>query len=184
MSEELSRETIITALGHLNAELGKREAHGEVCIFGGAAMVLAFQTRPTTRDVDAVFAPTAIIRDAANFVQKEMNLPENWLNDGVKGFLSPAGTTTEAGLPQFPNLRVTRPTAEYLLAMKALAARAAGPEGKGDRGDILTLLKHVEVQDPDAAFAIIQRFYPGHRILPKTEYLLRDIFDERASQEP
>ena len=141
-------------------------------------MVLAFHARPATKDVDAVFEPTEKLRRAAAAVQLELGLSEDWLNDSVKGWLSPHGETTEAGMPQFPNLHITRPTESYLLAMKALAARAAGPQGKGDRADILVLIHTLCLRAPEAVFELIERFYPSKRILPKTEYLIREIFDE------
>ena len=177
MSEALSKEVILDALGQLNEALKKRDVRGELCLFGGAVMVLAFQARPSTQDVDAIFRPTAEFRQAAEEVRQEKGLPENWLNDGVKGWVSEHGETTDAGLPQFSHLHVTRPTASYLLAMKALAARAAGPEGSGDRADIVTLIHHLGLGDPGAVFSIIERYYPSQRVLPKTEYLIREIFD-------
>jgi hypothetical protein len=178
MAEELSNEIIVIALSRLNDELRREDVHGEICLFGGAVMVLAFHARPATRDVDAVFQPTDSFRRAALAVQEELNLPESWLNDGVKGFVSPLGETTALGLPQFSHLHITRPTSAYLLAMKSLAARPAGPEGKGDRDDIVTLIRQLDLRDPLAVFAIVERFYPSRHILPKTEYLIREIFDE------
>lgn len=141
-------------------------------------MVLAFHARPATRDVDAVFHPTQDFRRAASVVAEEFGLPPDWLNDSVKGWLSTSGETTEAGLPQFSHLHITRPTAAYLLAMKSLAARAEGPDGKGDRGDIITLIRQLDLANPQAVFALIGCSYPTQRILPKTEYLIREIFDE------
>ncbi len=181
MSEALSKEVILDALARLNDALKNRDVRGELCLFGGAVMVLAFQARPSTQDVDAIFRPTAEFRQAAEEVRQEKGLPENWLNDGVKGWVSEHGETTGAGLPQFSHLHLTMPTASYLLAMKALAARAAGPEGSGDRSDIITLIRHLGLTSPDAVFAIIGRYYPSQRVLPKTEYLIREIFDVRQT---
>ncbi len=184
MGQELAKKTILAALSQLNDELAREHVQGELCLFGGVVMVLAFHARPATKDVDAVFQPTDQMRRAAVTVQTALGLPDGWLNDGVKGWLSPQGETTEAGLPQFSNLRITRPTASYLLAMKALAARAAGPEGKGDRQDIITLIQHLALKTPAAVFELIERFYPSQRILPKTEFLIREIFDEFSSAQP
>lgn len=177
MSEALSKEAIMEAFGRLNEALKTRDVRGELCLFGGAVMVLAFQARPSTRDVDAIFRPTTEFRQAAEEVRLENGLPENWLNDGVKGWMSEHGETTDEGMPQFSHLHVTRPTASYLLAMKALAARAAGPEGSGDRADVVTLIRHLGLREPSAVFEIIERYYPSRRVLPKTEYLIREIFD-------
>ena len=41
----LTREQIIAALRALSDELGKQVVMGEICLFGGTAMVLAFTVR-------------------------------------------------------------------------------------------------------------------------------------------
>ena len=49
----------------LDTKLGKIEAEGELYLVGGAIMCLALNARDATRDVDALFKPTKIIRQAA-----------------------------------------------------------------------------------------------------------------------
>src|SRR5687767_1855348 len=84
----LTREAIMAALKALSDELGKRGISGEICLFGGTAMVLAFSARLATRDVDAIFQPTQVVREIARKIAEDQNLPPTWLNDGVKGFVS------------------------------------------------------------------------------------------------
>ena len=84
----LTREEIVAALARLAELLRERQTEGEVCLFGGAVMVLAFQARPSTKDVDAIFRPAPLVRELARHVAAERGLPEDWLNDGVKGFVS------------------------------------------------------------------------------------------------
>ena len=55
--DKLSKANILAALDRLNELLHEKGVMGELCIFGGAAMVLAFDARESTRDVDAVFVP-------------------------------------------------------------------------------------------------------------------------------
>ena len=120
---KLIREQILAALNVLNRALAQRGVMGEICRFGGAVMVLAFNARLATKDVDAVFEPATVVRDLARQVGESAGLPANWLNDGVKGYLSARHEVTSGLLPQFDHLRLTMPTAEYLLAMKCLASR-------------------------------------------------------------
>jgi hypothetical protein len=79
----LTREAILAALCALSDELGKQAVIGEVCLFGGTVMVLAFAARVSTKDVDALFQPAQLIRELARRVGEEQHLPEHWLNDGV-----------------------------------------------------------------------------------------------------
>jgi hypothetical protein len=82
----LSRDEIIAALGRLNEYLTEANVIGEVCLFGGTAMVLVFNARLSTRDVDAIFVPATLIRELAARVADEQGLSPTWLNDGVKVF--------------------------------------------------------------------------------------------------
>ena len=106
----LSRDTIITAFTQLSDELGRRGIMGELNIVGGTAMLLAFNARTSTKDVDAIFEPSADVRKAAAVVANALELPADWLNDSVKGFLSPAGDFTPLPSINLPNLRVQAPT--------------------------------------------------------------------------
>ena len=81
----LNRDAIIRALDRLSHELEKQGVVGEVCLFGGTVMVLAFTARLATKDVDALFQPAALIRQLAHNISEELRLPPDWLNDGVKG---------------------------------------------------------------------------------------------------
>src|SRR5574341_1892490 len=112
------------ALASLSDELGRHEVTGEICLFGGAVMVLAFTASLSTKEVDALFQPASLIRELARRVGEAQGLPADWLNDGVK--VSARHQTTAGNLPQFPHLRLTIPVPEYLLAMKCMAARLGG----------------------------------------------------------
>jgi hypothetical protein len=88
MNPGLNRETITLALRRLSELLRERGVQGEICLFGGTAMVLAFNARERTKDVDAVFHPPQLVRELAIVVKDELSLPAEWLNDAVKGFLA------------------------------------------------------------------------------------------------
>ena len=82
------RDAILGALRRLAELLRERGVQGEVCLLGGAVMVLAFRARPATRDVDAIFEPASLVRELSRRVAAEQDLPEDWLNNGAKGFMS------------------------------------------------------------------------------------------------
>jgi bifunctional pyridoxal-dependent enzyme with beta-cystathionase and maltose regulon repressor activities len=175
----LARATIEAALAALAALSRRLQAQGvtaELCIFGGAAMVLAFDAREATRDVDAVFVPTDVIRRAAAEVAQELSLPEDWLNDGVKGFVSANQDYVSDGMPKdLPNLRVLRPSASYLLAMKCMAARVGDQDMRGDRDDVEFLVRHLHLQTAEQVLELITQYYPVERLHVKTRFFVEEL---------
>ena len=173
---KLDRQAIEAALAALSEKLRAEGVTGELCIFGGAAMVLAFDARPATRDVDAVFRPAETVRRAAAAVAAELALPGNWLNDGVKGFVSANQDHVDEGMPKdFPNLRILRPSAAYLLAMKCMAARVTGYDTDGDRADVEFLTRHLGLTSTAQVLDIVARYYPAERITAKTQFFVEEI---------
>ncbi len=68
MMSLLERTDILRALRALDGELGRMGIRGEIFVVGGAAMALAYDVRRSTVDVDAVFAPSAEVRNASRKV--------------------------------------------------------------------------------------------------------------------
>lgn len=175
----LSRNAILQALKALSDELGRQGSAGEVCLCGGAVMVLAFAARTSTRDVDAIFQPTDLVREAARRIAGAQGLPEDWLNDGVKGFVSTRHETTATLLPQFPHLRMTMPVPEYLLAMKCMAARIGGTSGEqSDVPDIRFLIRHLHLGSAGDVLDLVSRYYPANRVPARTKFLIEGLFEE------
>ena len=179
--EKLSRETILAALTRLDSLLREKGVIGEICIFGGAAMVLAFDARESTRDVDGIFVPKDDVLISAKQVADEFNFESNWLNDGVKGFVSNDSEYTADGMPVFSNLRIMRPTTEYLLAMKCLASRAADASTDGDRADIITLLKLTGITDAAKACELVVRYYKESLLPPRVRFYIEELVAELNS---
>lgn len=175
---KLDRQTIEAALAALNARLEAAGAIGEICIFGGSAMVLAFDAREATRDVDAVFCPPELFRRAAAEIADELGLPADWLNDGVKGFVSSVQDHVVDDMPQFSHLRVIRPSASYLLAMKCLAARVEGYDTRGDAEDVRCLVKHLGLRTAEQVLEIVGRYYPPERVAVQTRYFVEEVMQE------
>ncbi len=63
--EQVNASDIKRYLAELNDELRAIDVKGEICLYGGAVMALAYNARPDTEDVDAIFEPIKYIRNAA-----------------------------------------------------------------------------------------------------------------------
>jgi len=169
-------------------ELGRRACAAgkivEIAIYGGCAVMLTFDSRSATKDVDAVFEKDKdFVRRIAAQVAEDFGWDENWLNDGVKGWLSgaeadPASKVFLGSYPSEdrPGLRVFVPRPEYLFAMKCRAMRIGGTAGSEDVEDIRRLAKAIGIKDAQQALDLVQEFYPRQR--PKTQVGLEEIFSK------
>jgi hypothetical protein len=160
----------------LNEELRRTGTEGELFLVGGAVMCLAYAARASTQDVDGLFRPARQVREAAVRVAVQAGLQPDWLNDGVKGFLSERGTFSP--FLELDHLRVMVAQPEYLLAMKCLSLRI-GAEFH-DEDDIRYLLRHLDIGTSEQALAVITRFYPLERFPQKTLYALGELLPKQG----
>ena len=160
----------------LNEELRRSGTQGELFLVGGAVMCLAYAARRSTQDVEALFRPPAQVREAAARVAVRAKLKVDWLNDGVKGFLSAQGDFTP--YLELDHLRIMVAQPEYLLAMKCLAMRI-GPEFH-DEDDVRYLLRLLETKSYQDAVAVISKYYPLERFPQKTLSALEEILPKPA----
>lgn len=155
----------------LNEELAREAINGELYLVGGAVMCLAHAARPSTQDVDALFRPALEVRRAAARVAVQARIQADWLNDGVKGYLSERGDF--APFLELSNLKILLAQPEYLLAMKCLAFRI-GAEFH-DEDDVRFLIRLLDIRTLSQALEVISRYYPLERFPQKTLYALPDL---------
>ena len=171
----LTKADIRRLFALLDAELAAQEIHGELYLVGGAVMCLALDARDSTRDVDAMFRPARAIREAAVRVASKAGAPETWLNDAVKGYLSPRGEFDD--FLDLPHLKVFVARPEYLLAMKCASSRLG--EEFHDLDDVRYLLRYLDIAKVDDALAIVGRYFDEEQLLPKTRFVLEELLAER-----
>ena len=168
----LDRALLKQAFDLLASKLAHRHVVGEVHVFGGAAMVLVFDSRVATRDVDATFAPDGPMLDASREVAEELALPPGWLNNQASSYVS-----SRAGRgPQVydhPNLRVMSTPVEHLLAMKVRAARPTR-----DADDLRLLLRTLDVHSVREVVAIVDRFFQHEELSDRSRQLVEDLIAE------
>jgi hypothetical protein len=165
----LTIEKIKELFLELNDRLREKGEIGEVGLVGGAVMCLVFNARQSTKDIDAIFEPTKIIRGLVAEIATRHHLPPDWLNDAAKGFVQ--GQFERVAVFNFSNLRIWAPEPKYMLAMKCISARW----DTHDQDDIVFLLKHLKLVQPKEVFEIIQRYYPKEIIPPKTQFAIEEI---------
>lgn len=155
----------------LGRRLDARGVEGRLFLVGGAAMALAYSRDRVTRDLDAVFEPKSEIYGEAARMAADLALPENWLNDAVKGLLPdrqpPAEGTTSFSTT---GLYVGVASAEYLFAMKAQAARQ-----ETDGEDLRHLARELGISTLAEALDLVERFYEPRRLRPQTQLILEDL---------
>ena len=167
----LTAARIEQLLKALNEELARDNVKGEIFLAGGAVMCLVFRAREATKDIDALFLPAAELRRASHRVADRENLPQDWLNDAVKGFFSTAGRFEV--FASLSHLQIFAPHPEYLLAMKCLAMRLG--EEFQDRSDVKLLLGILGLHTLDEAEAVLSRYYPLERYPVRVRYVLDEL---------
>ena len=166
----LSANDIQRAFAALSDELELRQGHAEMIVFGGAALVLLFHARESTKDVDAYFVmpEPSIIRSAARAVAEQLDLPVDWLNDAAKGYV--VELTTGTTLYESKALTIRAASTGQLLAMKLAAWRDAI-----DRDDARMLLSRM-TGTAEQIWAVVKQFVPSH-LLDKASYAFEDLWE-------
>ena len=169
----MNNKQILEYLDALNSELEVRGVLGEINLVGGAVMCLVFKSRESTEDIDAIFEPKKIMYECIKLVAETYHLPSDWINDGVKGFLSKSAEFVS--YYKLSNLHIWTASPEYMLAMKCLSARM---DNVNERDDIKFLLHLLQVKNLSQAVEIILKYYPKRLFQAKTQYAIEEILEE------
>jgi hypothetical protein len=167
----LDRATMEQALTRLG-ELAAAEGHTlTLIVVGGAAMVLNYQSRDATQDVDAFFVTPPEARETRTWaatVATELRLPTDWLNDGAKGFMQ--GISYGPLLIDALGIKVYQISPEQLLAMKLSAWRSAQ-----DINDATTVLADLVRQYPNKS-ALWNAMAP-YTVHLKAQYAFEELWE-------
>jgi hypothetical protein len=90
--DRVQLERAFTALGE---RMVRRGVVADVFVVGGAAMALAYDATPVTRDVDSLFVPHGVVLEEARNVAQDLGLPAWWLNEQAAS--TSQARTTRAG---------------------------------------------------------------------------------------
>lgn len=167
----LSKEEIEKALARLGELALDQSTPVELLLVGGAAMVLAYNARLSTHDVDAIILSprqAEIVRSLAQQVAIEQDLPEEWLNDGAKGYL--VGYSEGETIFTAPGIMVRLPSVAQLLAMKLSAWR-----DDVDIADARRLLVTMSGTQEEVWERISPFLLPGREL--KAQYAFLDLWE-------
>lgn len=167
----LNKKELLDALTRLGQLAHENHEEIQLLLLGGGVMVLAFDERLATRDLDVVvLSPAAArVRSMAATVAAERGWPEDWLNEAAKGFV--VGSSHSAIIFTAPGMEVSRPAIEQLLAMKLCAWR-----DDVDIADAKRLLRDVP-GDYNQVWALVSKYLqPGNEL--KAKYAFDDLWEE------
>jgi len=174
--EGLDRDDIYQLFDELSGELASRHAKADLFLVGGAAIAVAYDSARSTRDLDAVFLPTEVVRQAAAAVAARRGLVDDWLNDAVKGFM-PGPDPDAQRFYSSPSLNVDVASPRYLLAMKLFSARA-----ENDADDIMLLYSQLGMSTVEEGLDLVESVYAGRPLQPKVQFLLEEIVEALANR--
>jgi hypothetical protein len=167
----ITRQEIIEALERLGQLAVSRGTKIELALVGGALMVLLYAARESTRDVDAIIlAPREVgtVRELAQVVADERGWPDDWLNDGAKGFL--IGLSQGPVVFLAPGIEVRSPSTAQLLAMKLSAWR-----DDVDIADARRLLQEMPGNRDEIWQSVEPYLVPGDEL--KAQYAFADLWE-------
>jgi hypothetical protein len=177
----------LTELGQIAYEAGRVI---DIATYDGSCLMLVSNFRIATADVDAVAAEDQdFIDSAAQTIAAHRSWPRDWLNDGVRTYLSPLVDGFEQHTlfrtyprEETPGLRVFVPTAEYMLAMKVMALRLDPGAGKSDLEDIPSLMQVTGMKEKSDILRFASRFYPEARTSGKLVLAIDHLWNEYRRQ--
>jgi hypothetical protein len=201
MKTELTREIIEQAFDEMGTLAAARGITVEIAVYGGSCLVLASNIRNASGDVDAVFLVGGKdVREIADAIAVQMDLPDDWINESVKRLAPPPGDPKPnlilAGeYPRIPTsvvgLKVHLPTPAYLLAMKILANRSVSDTKKidSDLSDAVALMKVTGLTTEQQLVDLLKECYPNApgivtpTINPRIKAKIETLLDEYRKTE-
>ncbi len=137
--------------------------------------MLVSDFRQSSADVDAVaLTDQAFIDEIAQRIAANRGWPDDWINDGVRTYLSPAVDAPDDHVMMGtypsevkPGLRVYVPTPEYMLAMKLMSMRIDETTAGKDKNDIINLMSVVGITTKLELIAAASAYYPEANVSAK-----------------
>lgn len=163
LHNDIQKEMIDMYLKELAKEFKRitgRKISAEIIIVGGGSVLLNYDFRMNSVDVDAFNTYDSAIKDAAKLVADKYNLSQQWLNDDFKKTpsYSPRLRQYSSYYKTFSNvLEIRTISREYLVAMKMVSGR----KYKNDLSDILGILYYHYKNNDEITYQQIEKAVVG-----------------------
>ncbi|WP_425445851.1 hypothetical protein [Dethiothermospora halolimnae] len=155
----LDKDKLIKIFDYLNERLKENQLQLEITIYRDSIMTMIYDNRPATKDVDCVFSETnfRLLENILELTKSTFNLSDGWINEEIKEPLKSILKEDKETYKAYSNLKILKPKAEQLLAMKVLAAR---PEPAKDFVDAYILCKDLNIDTKDKLLEIVSNYVP------------------------
>jgi hypothetical protein len=120
---DLNRDEMESALAELADQLNARNVKAKIYLVGGAVMVLAFDARFTTGDIDGSIHPTDDVLAVAAEIGARRGLDAEWLNNSAQQFIPIFKEPNWQPILKSGNVEIVAADERSMLAMKMRAGR-------------------------------------------------------------
>ena len=174
----MDKDRLLQIFDYLNERLKSNQLQLEITIYGGTVMTMVYDNRPATKDIDCVFSEVnqKLLENILGMTRFTFNLPENWINEEIKEPLKSIIKEDKETYKVYSNLKILKPKAEQLLAMKILAARA---EPAKDFIDAFILCRDLNIRTREELLNVVEKYLPltliGERQIRFIKYLGEDL---------
>jgi hypothetical protein len=179
----LDKARIEEAFRLMGQYLLDRKALGEIAVYGGSAILLQFEWRRSSEDVDARVISAGnhgLVVEAAHYAARQLGLPTSWLNESVAMYArrgEAAADRVFVGLyPSYERfgLRVTAANPEYMLAMKLSALERATVDDR-DFKDAVNLGIECAVSTVQGLRGIFKKYFADEELPPDANLRLPEL---------
>ena len=129
-----------------------------IYLVGGASIILNFDYRMSTIDIDAFFKNNTLLEEAIKAVSRKLDLPSDWINQDFVSTpsYSPRIIEKEKLLSKFGKyINVFYLEPKYLIAMKLKSSRPTG----GDLDDVIMMVYELRFKNVPIAYDEILEAY-------------------------
>ena len=174
----MNKDKLLAIFDYINERLKENQLQLEITVYGGSIMTMVYDSRPATKDIDCVFSETnlKLVDNILDLTKFAFNLSDGWINEEIKEPLESLLKEDKETYKLYSNLKILKPKAEQLLAMKILAAR---PEPAKDFIDAYILSKELDISTREELLDIVSNYIPltllGERQINFIKYLGKDL---------